>query len=194
MAVTAALLAGCAAPDGGGTQAGAAPPGFACPPTGTVIAFADGRRLTYGGAATGDPFVCEARRADGGTARMLANHFEVPLQDEANIRRGMAALFPLRSGSSTSFVRDRRTADGALVRFSESWRVLREGSAEIGGVTRSVLLIEHAEEIPQIGGYSGVWTYLYDTEARAIVGGDLRVIRGVNRAPNWRAASVSVPR
>ena len=125
--------------------------------------------------------------------RLLANHYELPIPDEANVRRGMAELWPLAPGKTTSFVRDQRTVNGALVRFETNWRVVGERSMDIGGSPRRVMVLEMREEVPTMSGYAGTWTYFYDTAARAIVGGDINMLRGINRAQNWRATAITVP-
>ncbi len=186
-------LAACAqGPAGPGATLGSAPPGFQCPPAGTNIVTSDGRNITYGGAAAGDPFTCTGTTMRGAQS-WLANLYSVPTTDEDTLRRNMAGLWPLEPGKSISFTRQIGSPDGALAFINTGWHVLGQQSMPIAGSERQVLVIENSENMPRIGGYSGVWTLYYDLQARAVVGGDLRVLRGINSAQNWRATSITVP-
>jgi len=174
-----AALAGCAqAPAGPGSTLGTAPPGFQCPPAGTSIVTSDGRNISYTGTAAGDPFTCTGGTTTSGSQSWLANFYPVPTEDESTLRRNLAALWPLEPGKSISFTRQIGAPNGAL---------------PVAGTERQVLVIENSENMPRIGGYSGVWTLYYDLQARAFVGGDLQVLRGFNEARNWRATSITVP-
>jgi hypothetical protein len=192
--VAIAALAGCAqGPAGPGGTIGTAPPGFACPPAGTNIVTSDGRNITYTGAAAGDPFTCTGTTVAGGGQSWLANFYPVPTEDESTLRRNLATLWPLEAGKTISFTRQIGAPNGALAFINTGWHVLGQQSMVIAGAPRQVLVIENSETMPRLGGYAGVWTLYYDTQARAMVGGDLRVLRGTNTAQNWRATSITVP-
>jgi len=187
-------LAGCATrPIGPGSTLGTAPPGFQCPPAGTNIVTADGRNITYTGVAAGDPFTCVGNTIASGGQSWLANFYPVPTEDEGTLRRNLAALWPLEPGKSISFMRQIGAPNGALAFISTGWHVLGQRTLPVAGTERQVLVIENSENMPRIGGYSGVWTLYYDLQARAFVGGDLHVLRGFNEAQNWRATSITVP-
>jgi hypothetical protein len=193
---TAAIVAlvGCAqVPAGPGATLGTAPPDFRCPPAGTNIVTSDGRNITYGGAAAGDPFTCTGTTSAGGGQSWLANFYPVPTEDEATLRRNLAALWPLGPGKAISFTRQIGSPNGALAFVTTGWHVLGQRALPVAGTERQVLVIENSENMPRIGGYSGVWTLFYDLQARAFVGGDLQVLRGSNTAQNWRATGVTVP-
>lgn len=189
-----AALAACAqGPAGPGATLGTAPPGFQCPTPGTAIVTSDGRNITYGGAAPGDPFTCTGSTIAGGPQAWLANLYPVPTEDEATLRRNLAALWPLEPGKSITFTRQIGGTAGALAFITTGWHVLGQQTLPIAGRPRQVLVIENSENMPNISGYSGVWTLYYDLQVRALVGGDLRVLRGFNQAQNWRAVSITVP-
>lgn len=189
-----AALAGCAqGPAGPGAALGTAPQGFQCPPAGTTIVTSDGRTITYGGAASGDPFTCTGSTTAGGQQAWLANFYPVPTEDEATLRRNLATLWPLEPGRSVSFTRQIRASNGALAFVTTGWHVLGPRTLPVAGQQRQVLVIEHSENVPTMSGYSGIWTLYYDLQARAFVGGDLQVLRGFNSAQNWRATSITVP-
>jgi hypothetical protein len=189
-----AVLAGCAqqGTSGPGATLGTAPTGFQCPPAGTTLTRSDGANIRYTGAALGDPFTC-AGTLNGAPQAWLANYHPVPTTDEASLRRGMAGLWPLEPGKSVNFSRQISSPDGRLTFVNTTWHVLGPSTLDVGGRSIPVLVLEQHENVPQMRGYSGVWTRYYDPASRSFVGGDLTVLRGFNRAPNWRVTSLTVP-
>ncbi|PWS35150.1 hypothetical protein DFH01_22845 [Falsiroseomonas bella] len=189
-----AMLAGCAqqGPAGPGATLGTAPPGFACPPAGTNVVRSDGGNITYSGAVPGDPFAC-AGSLNGAPQNWLANYYPVPTTDEASLRRGMAALWPLEPGKSVNFSRQIGSPDGQLLFVNTTWHVLGPSTLDVGDRSIPVLVLEQHENVPRMGGYAGVWTLYYDPASRNFVGGDHRVLRGFSNARNWRVTSLTVP-
>jgi hypothetical protein len=187
------VLAGCAAqPTGPGAMPGSAPPGFQCPAAGTVIQHPT-RTYQYTGPSPSDPFTClTVNPGTGRTTGFLGNLMPTPSVDQSHVRAGLARLFPLQPGSSTSFLYEVSTADGRLFDFNASWRVTGQQTLEIAGQQRNVLVLEHTTSSARPG-YAVRWTYYYDTQARALIGGDPQILQGTSDAQPWRALSITVP-
>jgi hypothetical protein len=186
------VLAGCAQPTGPGATPGTAPPGFQCPPAGTVIAHPS-RTYQYTGPAANDPFTCVAvNQATGESTRFLANLEPSPWVDQVHVRAGMARLFPLEVGSNTYFLYEISTPDGRLINFNSSWRVMGQQTMDIAGQPRNVLVMEHTNTTARPG-YGVRWIYYYDTQARALVGGDPTILQGNSDVSPWRAVGITVP-
>ena len=198
--VAATLLAGCDAPpmvqhgpSGPGAEVGTAPPGFQCPVAGTTIDFGDGRRHSYRGTDPSDPFICIAVTERGVTQHRLGNWFILPTPDVASIRHGFAPLFPLEPGRSADFIFEAFGPAGNRVMFRNNWRVVGQRTARISGVDRQVLVLECEVSTAMGGHYAVRWTYAWDIEARSIVAGNIRVLRGADYSRNWAAAAIEVP-
>ncbi|WP_137180923.1 hypothetical protein [Roseomonas sp. AR75] len=187
-----AALAGCAQPTGPGATPGTAPPGFQCPPPGTVVQT-PARTFQYTGASPSDPFTCIAvNPATGESTGYLANLEPSPWVDQRTVRAGMARLFPLEVGSNTYFLYEMSTADGRLINFNSSWRVMGQQTMDIAGQPRNVLVMEHTNTTARPG-YGVRWIYYYDTQARALVGGDPTILQGYSDVTPWRAVGITVP-
>ncbi|MGG5819843.1 hypothetical protein [Falsiroseomonas sp. HW251] len=188
-----AMLAGCAPQQTGpALPMGAAPPGFQCPAAGTQIVGSDGTVTQFTGVSPSDPFACTMNTNSGPQTR-LANIYPLPVPEEAALRNGMARLWPLEPGKSTNFIREISGQAGALGWINETWHVLGQQTLVVANQPRQVMVMENIQSMPYIQGYAGQWTLYYDIQARAFVGGDLRVIRGINNTPSWRATSITTP-
>jgi hypothetical protein len=194
MATLGLLAVSACAPQNAGPSLpmGAAPQGFQCPAPGTQIVSSDGSVTQWTGVSPTDPFACTVNTNRGPQTR-LANIYTLPMPEESALRNGIARLWPLQPGKTTNFIREVSGDAGALAWINETWHVLGQQALVVANQPRQVLVIENIQSMPYVQGYAGQWTLYYDTQARVFVGGDLRVIRGVNNTPSWRATSITVP-
>lgn len=202
--VSAALaLAGCqTGTDGQRPVAGAAPPvvatpgvapqGFACPPAGTRLTFANGVR-TYTGTDPSDPTVCLATHGASRPVRMLGNWLTLPTRDDAEHRRNFMQLWPMTPGKTFSYTAQDINAQGTTYTLRRTWRVIGPRRVEIAGAERNVIVVEQDLEFVPSSRYFVTWTYYYDEASRSFIGGDIQVVRGQDGSQNWRVQRIAVP-
>ena len=205
--VLAALAGACALmgcqTDGGGaapvattTAAWSVPGGaslpFRCPAVGTVIEFTNGA-LTYRGADASDPVVCLATNAAGQDQRRLYDVWQLPIEDEASLRPGFAALWPLRPGSGASYTFIGHTQRHTSSRYLESWRVLRTETLEIGGSPRNTVVLQRRQEGMLGNNFLGTDTFWFDIEIGAFLKRDVGVTRDRSGGRPFEALAITTP-
>ncbi len=195
-------LAGCQTDGGGAAPVAATPaawsvPGgaslaFRCPAAGTAIEFTNGA-LTYRGADPTDPVVCLATNAAGQEQRRLYDFWILPIEDEASLRRGFAALWPLTPGGGASYSFIGHTQRHTSSRYMESWRVLRTETLEIGGSPRNTVVLQRRQEGMLGNNFLGTDTFWFDIEAGAFVKRDVGVTRDRSSGRPYEALSIAIP-
>lgn len=195
-------LMGCQTDGGGAAPVATSPaawsvPGgaslaFRCPAAGTAIEFTNGA-LTYRGADPTDPVVCLATNAAGQEQRRLYDFWILPIEDEASLRRGVAALWPLRPGSGASYTFIGRTERQTSSRYAESWRVLRTETLEIGGSPRNTVVLQRRQEGMLGNNFLGTDTFWWDIETGAFLRRDVGVTRDRSSARPFEAVSITTP-
>jgi hypothetical protein len=200
--VGACALMGCQT-DGGGaapvarTPAAWSVPGgaslpFRCPASGTAIEFTNGA-LTYSGADPTDPVVCLATNAAGQEQRRLYDVWILPIEDEASLRGGFAALWPLTPGGGASYSFIGRTQRHTSSRYLESWRVLRTETLEIGGSPRNAVVLQRRQEGTLGNNFLGTDTFWFDIEIGAFLKRDVGVTRDRSGGRPFEALAITTP-
>lgn len=162
-------LSGCAdrgAPSG-------APPDFACPAAGTRVSYG-GAVTEWRGPAEDDPFVCMRRVGGSAPTRSLAAFWTMPLPDDAAIRAGMWALWPLTPGRTTTYRFHAYRRGGEYDLIEHTWRVIGPREAVLAGQNRRVIELEQDVYSAYHRNNFFSWTYLFDTESRVFI---QRVVR-----------------
>ncbi len=187
-------LAGCQADGGpppvastpGATLIAApAPVAFACPAAGTRVTWNNSLIVTHGGADPADPTVCLVRFQNGPQLRMLYNIYDVPASDEAAIRRGMSALWPLTEGKSASFLFVAPSVAAQTFQYDETWRVVRAERITIAGQPRDTLVLRWTSQGRLGNAHLSHQTWWYDLTTRTFVKREVELVRGTTR---WRSA------
>ena len=168
---------------------------FRCPAAGTAIEFTNGA-LTYRGADPADPadpVVCLATNAAGQEQRRLYDFWILPIEDEGSLRRGFAPLWPLAPGRSASYTFIGRTERQTTSRYTETWRVLRTETLEIGGSPRNTVVLQRRQEGMLGNNFLGTDTFWFDIEAGAFVKRDVGVTRDRSSGRPYEALSIAMP-
>lgn len=98
---------------------------FACPEPESRVDWDDGRSLTFTGADPGDPAICTARTASGGTVRLVWGMVEEMNSEGRGHRPGMQSLFPARTGTNASYTATvAYPGSGIQYPFETRWRVV----------------------------------------------------------------------
>jgi hypothetical protein len=118
----------------------------------------------------------------------------MPTADDVAYRTAYSQLFPLAVGKKVNFTFAQRGTDGNSWRMRREDRVVAQRRMDIAGAERDVFVIESDLENALNTFYFVTWTYYIDSATGIVLGGDIRVIRGSDRAQNWRATDLSVPR
>lgn len=198
----ACALMGCQTDGGGGAPVATAaaawsvPAGaslsFRCPAAGTVIEFTNGA-LTYRGADPSDPVVCLATNAAGQEQRRLYEFWQLPIEDEASLRRGFAALWPLTPGGGASYSFIGHTQRQTSSRYADSWRVLRTETLEIGGSPRNTAVLQRRQEGMLGNNFLRTDTFWFDIEIGAFLKRDVGVTRDRSGGRPFEALSITTP-
>jgi hypothetical protein len=205
--VLAALAGACALmgcqTDGGGaapvarTPAAWSVPGgaslpFRCPAAGTAIEFTNGA-LTYSGVDPADPVVCLATNAAGQEQRRLYDFWILPIEDEAGLRRGFAALWPLTPGRRADFTFIGRSQSNNTHRYAESWRVLGTETLRVGESSRNTVVLERRQEGMLGNNFLGIDTFWFDIEIGAFLKRDVGVTRDRSGGRPFEALAITTP-
>jgi hypothetical protein len=165
---------------------------FRCPAAGTVIEFTNGA-LTYRGTDASDPVVCLATNAAGQDQRRLYDVWQLPIDDEASLRRGFAALWPLSPGGGASYSFIGHTQRNTNSRYLESWRVLRTETLEIGDSPRNTVVLQRRQEGMLGNNFLGTDTFWWDIETGAFLKRDVGVTRDRSSGRPFEALSITMP-
>lgn len=144
------LLAGCTTQGDGGTaasrlSAGQAPPGFACPPAGTVVILSDDT-ITFRGADPNDATVCVSDRANGDVRRLIYGFYNAGGLSDTEVQAGMAPLFPLAVGRRASFIRTVPNRRVGSSQFLETHRIAREETIRVGDVEVDTWVMDRVQD------------------------------------------------
>jgi len=169
--------------------------GFRCPSPGTTVTYSDGRTVRYEGADQNDPSVCLLTRSDGQQIRLLFNFYNLPTADEASIRRGFSALWPLETGKTASFTYITHSRDVTRTfRYRDTWRVERAERVMLAGEQRQVLVLTRMQEGMFNNNFSGTETYQYDPQTGVFLSRTVQVQRGISSARPFEVARLQLQR
>lgn len=194
-----AALAGCAG-DGqsvattavGASAVGASrppTPGFRCPPIGTQVEYSSGTSVAWRGTDPSDTDTCIATvtTATGATEqKRVLNYWLVPQPGLAEVRAGLARLFPLAEGRSATFDRPSMDARSTPITYRESWRVLRRERLTVANQTRDTWVVLRVSEFDGFGtgAFRGELTMWIDAETGVLLKQSVHHARGTWRGMN----------
>ena len=204
-AASAALLAACQTDTatGGATPVTSTPtataspfrslPGaheFRCPPAGTRVAYDSGVTITHGGALPTDPLVCRETRTSGEFTLLMAS-YSLPAADERSIRTGMARLWPLADGKTTSFVFVGTTGTAQTFQYQETWRFLGLDTVRVDGAAREALVLERTQEGRLGNTHRSVTTFWLDRDLHVALRARIRLISGTTGFRDFEARRIT---
>ncbi len=175
----------------GATSIAAPPPiEFQCPVTGTQLTFRPGVTRTALGPDPSDAAVCLQQTQAGAQQRLLYGLIQLPADNDAAFRRGLAALWPLAPGKTSSFPLN----FGQYVN-TDTWRVERAERRVIAGEPRDLLVLRRTLQSTQFSAVLVHETYWYDIAARAFAKLEVEVVRYPGRFFNssFEATRIQVP-
>jgi len=169
--------------------------GFRCPSPGTTVTYSDGSNVRYEGADQNDPSVCLLTSSDGQQIRRLFNFYNLPAADEASIRRGFSALWPLEIGKTASFTFN---APHSITRtnllYRNTWQVERAERVMLAGEQRHVLVLTRMIERMYDNRFSSTETYQYDPQTGVFLSRTVQVQRGISSTRPFEVARIQLQR
>ena len=168
--------------------------GFRCPSPGTTVTYSDGSTVHYEGADQNDPSVCLLTSNDEQKIRRLFNFYNLPAADEASIRRGFSALWPLEIGKKASFNFITTDRTGRTFLYRDTWRVERVERVMLDGEQRHVLVLTRMQEGMLGNNFSGTETYQYDPQTGVLLSRTVQIQRGVSWSRPFEVARIQLQR
>jgi len=168
--------------------------GFRCASPGTTVTYYDGRTIRYEGADQNDPSVCLITGSDGQQIRLLFNFYRLPTADEAGIRRGFSALWPLEIGKTASFTFIGTDRTGKTFSYRDTWRVERAERVMLDGEQRNVLVLTRMQEGMLGNDFSGTETYRYDPQTGVFLSRTVQIQRGVSWSRPFEVTRIQLQR
>jgi len=168
--------------------------GFRCPSPGTTVTYSDGSTVRYEGADQNDPSVCLLTSSDVQQIRLLFNFYRLPAADEASIRRGFSALWPLEIGKKASFNFIGTSRTGRTFLYRDTWQVERAERIMLDGEQRHVLVLTRMQEGMLDNNFSGTETYRYDPQTGVFLSRTVQVQRGISSARPFEVARLQLQR
>jgi hypothetical protein len=196
------LLSACEAPSSGMTAstmigaqplANVAPVEFRCPADGTRV-VTNNDTTTYRGADPADPLVCLSSTATDPQRRHLYNYWTLPAPAEADLRRGMAAVWPAAPGRRATFTVVRTDNTGRTWQYNETFHVERAERVVLAAAPRDTLVITRTTR--GLGGntFLGTNTYWYDPASGVFLKRTVQISgRSTSTVPQFEAVALEQP-